>query len=219
MRLALALYGEGNTDDRFLTLIIQRTSRKILAEYRKSNVSVASVEPVKLFERKPTREENILQAARQASRYQALIVHSDADYPSYNKALKERILPGIHLVQGSTEAVCENLLPIIPIQAIEAWMLADYEVLCAEVRTGLSARELGIPEKAKQVEAISKPKLRLNDAIVKINKQLRPQQRIDAYLLYEPLGRKIRLERLMQLSAYQQFVDDLTDTLKSLNLI
>jgi hypothetical protein len=219
MRLALALYGEGNTDDRFLTLIIQRTSRKILAEYRKSNVNVAPVEPIKLFEKTSTREENILQAARQAFRYQALIVHSDADNPSFNKALKERILPGFHLVQRSTEAVCEQLLPIIPVQAIEAWMLADIEVLCAEIRTDLSARELGIPEKAKQVELVSKPKLRLNEAVSKVNKQLRPHQRIDVNLLYEPLGSKLRLGRLSQLSAYQQFVNDLTDTLKSLSLI
>ena len=219
MRLALALYGEGNTDDRFLTLIIQRTTRKVLAEYRKHNVRVASVEPVKLFEKKPTREENILQAARQASRYHALIVHSDADYLSYSKALKERILPGFHLVQGSTEMVCEKLLPIIPIQAIEAWILADYQVLCAEIRTDLSAHELGIPEKVKQVESISKPKLRLNEAVSKVNKQLRPHQRIDVNLLYEPLGSKIRLERLNQLSAYQQFVNDLTETLINLNLI
>jgi Domain of unknown function (DUF4276) len=219
MRLVLALYGEGNTDDRFLTLIIQRTSRKILAEYRKSNVSVAPVEPIKLFEKKLTREENILQAAKQASRYQALIVHSDADYSSCKKALKERILPGIHLVQQSTEAVCEKLLPIIPVRAIEAWMLADYEIFCEEVRTPLGARELGIPEKAKQVESISKPKLRLNEAVSKVNLQLRPRQRIDVNLLYEPLGNKIRLERLNQLSAYQQFVNDLTETLINLNLI
>ncbi len=32
MRLALALYAEGDTDDRFLPLIIERTSRKVLAE-------------------------------------------------------------------------------------------------------------------------------------------------------------------------------------------
>jgi len=219
MRLALALYGEGTTDERFLTLIIQRTSRKILAEHRQNNRSIVLVEPIKLFEKKPTREENILQAAIQAFSYQALIVHSDADNPSNHKALKERILPGFHLVERSKEAMCEKLLPIIPIQAIEAWMLADYEVICTEVRTDLTARELGIPEKAKQVEAISKPKLRLNEAVSKINKQLRPQQKIEVYSLYEPPGRKIRLERLMQLSAYQQFVNDLTDTMKTLNLI
>ena len=219
MRLALALYAEGNTDDLFLPLIIQRTSKRILAEYGQSRVDVASVKPIKLIEKKRSRDENILQAAKQAIRYQALIVHSDADHPSPEKALLERILPGFNLVQRSRGSVCEKLLPIVPIQAIEAWMLSDQEILRAEIRTGMTAYELGIPEKAKQVELISKPKLKLNEAVSKVNRQLRPNQRIDVYELYEPLGKKIRLERLSQLTAYQQFVDDLTVTLKKLNLI
>jgi hypothetical protein len=37
--------------------------------------------------------------------------------------------------------------------------------------------------------------------------------------LYEPMGEKIRLERLKELSSYLQFVDDLTETLKELNII
>ncbi len=219
MRLALALYGEGSTDDRFLTLIIQRTSRKILAERRKSNVSVASVEPIKLFEKKPTREENILQAAIQAFRYQALIVHSDADNPLYEDAMKYRILPGFDLVKQSKGSVCGQLLPIIPIQAVEAWMLADFETLRAELRTDLKANEPGIPDKTRQIEKISKPKLRLYDAIAIVNKQLRPNQRIDVSSLYEPLGRKIRLERLQPLTAYQRFESDLTKAFSALNLI
>lgn len=219
MRLALALYAEGNTDDLFLPLIIQRTSKRILAEYGQSRVDVASVKPIKLIEKKRSRDENILQAAKQAIRYQALIVHSDADHPSPEKALLECILPGFNLVQRSRGSVCEKLLPIVPIQAIEAWMLSDQEILRAEIRTGMTAYELGIPEKAKQVELISKPKLKLNEAVSKVNRQLRPNQRIDVYELYEPLGKKIRLERLSQLTAYQQFVDDLTVTLKKLNLI
>ncbi len=32
MKLALALYAEGDPDSRFLSLIIQRTSRKVLAD-------------------------------------------------------------------------------------------------------------------------------------------------------------------------------------------
>ncbi len=69
MRLALALYAEGNTDDLFLPLIIQRTSKRILAEYGQSRVDVASVKPIKLIEKKRSRDENILQAAKQAIRY------------------------------------------------------------------------------------------------------------------------------------------------------
>ena len=219
MKLALGLYGEGNTDDRFLTLIIQRTSKKILAVYRKNSIRVAIVDPIKLIQKKSTREENIIQAARQSFRYQALIVHSDADDPSREEALTKRILPGFHLVQQSKGVACEKLLPIIPIQAIEAWILADHEIFRAEMRTDLTAHELGIPEKAKQVESISKPKLRLNDAIARVNKQRRPNQRIDISSLYEPLGKNIRLERLKPLTAYQQFEKDLTETFIALNLI
>ncbi len=51
MRLALALYAEGDTDDRFLPLIIERTSRKVLAEHEQNKVDVARVEPIKLRSR------------------------------------------------------------------------------------------------------------------------------------------------------------------------
>lgn len=219
MSLTLALYAEGNSDDRFLTHIVQRTSKRILAEYRQSNVGVAPVVPITLFEKAPTREESILRAAKQATGYQALIVHSDADHPSYEKALNERILPGLRQIRVSQEKVCRQVLPIIPVQAIEAWILVDSETLCAEIRTNLSPRELGIPEKARQVEAISKPKQRLNEAIAKVNKQLRPHQRINVNILYESLGRGVRLERLKQLDAYRRFEQDLIGTFVALKLI
>lgn len=151
MRVALALYAEGDTDDRFLTAIIQRTTRKILTEHRSKNFTIVPVEPIKLSEMRATRAENILQAARQAFSNQALIIHSDADHPSRVKAFVDRINPGLKLVEQSNEAVCEKVLPIIPVQAIEAWILADYQLLRTELRTDLSARDLGIPERAKQV--------------------------------------------------------------------
>lgn len=45
------------------------------------------------------------------------------------------------------------------------------------------------------------------------------QRKTDIDFLYEPMGEKIRLERLKELSSYLQFVDDLTATLRTLNLI
>lgn len=217
--LTLALYAEGTTDDVFLPLIIQRTSRVILNQYGQNLVQVVQVEPIKLHEKTPARDQCILQAAQQTTRYQALIVHSDADHPKADNALKHRILPGFQLVQQCTTPVCKRLLPIIPIQAIESWMLADFEVLSAEIRTDLSSNVLGIPEKAKYVEAISKPKKRLEAALLVVNQRLRPRQRIELNSLYEPLGKKIRLDRLRQLTSYNQFVLDLTAVLQQLNFI
>lgn len=217
--LALALYAEGSTDDDFLPLIIQRTTQVILVRYGQRRIIVPAIELIKLDEKKSTRAECILQAATLANRYHALVVHSDADHPNREKALQERIQPGFDLVQQSSTAMCKNLLPIIPIQTVEAWMLVDHEMLRAELRTRLSTQDLEIPEKAKLVEAIAKPKQRLEEAVSKANRQLRLRQRIEVRSLYGPLGKKIRLERLSQLAAYQQFVQDLTSTLKKLNMI
>lgn len=83
----------------------------------------------------------------------------------------------------------------------------------------MNGNELGIPERAKHVEAIAKPKRRLDAALAIVNQPLRPRQRIELISLYEPLGKKIRLDRLRQLSSYNQFVQDLTATLKKLTLI
>lgn len=126
--LALALYAEGTTDDVFLPLVIQRTSRMILDQHGRNRIQVVQVETIKFHKETSARDQCILQAARQTTRYQALIVHSDADNPTTEPALQQRILPGFHLVEQCTTSVCGQLIPIIPVQAIEAWMMADFEV-------------------------------------------------------------------------------------------
>jgi hypothetical protein len=222
MRLALALYAEGNTDNHFLPLIIRRTSRKILAEHEQSHMNVAPIEPIKLTEKKHTRDENILQAARQAVRYQALIVHSDADYPSPERALKERILPGFHLVQQHTKgSVCEKLLPIIPVQMTEAWMLAaDHDLLREVIGTSIRAQDLGLVNRVRLVESDPDPKQTLKQIIHRAyTERSRRHREVDLSSLYAPLGRRISLDRLSNVPSYKRFVDDLTATLRTLNLI
>lgn len=218
LKLALALYAEGSTDDDFLPLIIQRTAQVVLTHYEQHKMQVLPIETIGLNEKQPTRAECILQAAILANRYHALIVHSDADHPSRDRALLERIQPGFDLIQQAS-SVCKNVLPIIPIQTVEAWMLVDHEILRKELRTRLSTQELDLPEKAKSIEVIARPKQRLEEIVLKANRQLRPRQRLEVRSLYTPLGRKVRLERLNQLTAYQQFVQDLTATLQNLNMI
>ncbi len=69
LELLMALYSEGNSDNLFLPSVIRRTSRRILAQHKQSKVNVVPVSPIKLKERKPTREESILQAAKQTANY------------------------------------------------------------------------------------------------------------------------------------------------------
>jgi Domain of unknown function (DUF4276) len=212
------LYCEGSTDNRFLPPIIERTARLILDEHEQKQVAVSALQAIEVKRKK--RPESILQAAFKASGYDALIVHADADHPRTDKARTERFYPGLHLVQQTNGSLCKCLLPIIPIQAIESWMMADYELLLSEIGTKLRPIDLGIPEHADQVELIAKPKLKLKTA-VRIAYASRPKRRreTDIDFLYEPVGQSINMERLKRVPSYQQFVCDLREVLESLGFI
>jgi Domain of unknown function (DUF4276) len=194
--LSLALYCEGSTDEQFIPPVAMETARRVLAKHKCSDIEVLSIRLIRV--KKKSRPEAILQAAREAYGYHALLIHSDADSPTPDKAKRERYDPGHSAVQSTNEAVCKNLLPIIPVQAIEAWMLADYELLLVEIGTSLDIHELGIPEKASQVEAIAKPKQRLKEVVQRAYASRSKRQRdTDIDFLYEAMGEKINLDRLL----------------------
>jgi len=215
--LSLALYCEGPTDQRFFSILIQRISQQILARRERPFVEVLPVDVIKA--KAPRHDEAILQAANQAAGYHALIVHADADHPTREKALQERFHPGYELVQRSTKKVCKNLLPVIPVYMTEAWMLADYKTLQAMLETRMSPQELGLPRRTKLIESDPDPKWTLNQLVKKAYpKQSRNWNKI-VEKLYDELALFINLERLEALTAYKEFVKDMTQILMALNLI
>ena len=61
------------------------------------------------------------------------------------------------------------MIPVIPIHEVEAWMLAAEHKLLREVlMTDMEAQELGLVNKVKQVESLSKPK----EMLMKLYKKL-----------------------------------------------
>lgn len=116
--LVLALYAEGRTDERFLPVVIQRTAEQILAQRGCQVVDVPDpiVVDGSIDREHRGRAERILEAARRARGYHALIVHADADHPTPDRSIEERIQPGLHLVHRSEEAVCRQLVPIVSVQ-------------------------------------------------------------------------------------------------------
>jgi hypothetical protein len=223
--LVMALYAEGRTDEGFLPVVIQRTAEQVLA--RRGNTVVDVLEPIVLNHtidlQFRARDERILEAARRASGFHALIVHADADYPTSVRALQERFLPGQALVDQARvarESVCDHLVPIIPIQTTEAWMLADHAALCEVIGANLTAEALGIPAHPHQVESDPDPKRTLNTVIQRaLAQRPRRRRRIDLRSVYEPLARQINLVRLSSVPAYTQFMADLTQTLIALHLV
>lgn len=216
--LVFGLYFEGSTDESFLSSVIRRITTEILVKYDRGDVwSDIILIPVKP-QKNGSQEQKILAAATEACGYHLLIVHADADAPTSVKAHKMLFDPGLKLVRQAGESACQDLLPIIPIQEMEAWLLTDKSALLKELGTNKSASELGIPP-LRQIESIAQPKERL-EHIVRLVNQSRPRSRpIERGDLYEPMGKTVSLAKLAELSACQLFISDLTEVLIHLGVI
>ncbi len=216
--LVFGLYFEGSTDEVFLPPVIRRATLEILARHQRADVwNDIIIMPVKP-QKHGSQAQKILAAAIEAQGYHLLIVHTDADGPVSAQARTHQFEPGLELVRQAVDVACQDLLPVIPIQEIEAWLLADREALLKELGANQSVRELGIPP-IQQIEAIAQPKERL-ESIIRLANQSRSRRRsIRREDLYEPLGEIVRLEKLAMLSAYNQFVVDLTEALTRLGVI
>lgn len=217
--VALALYAEGPTDQLFLPEVIRRTAKQNLNQSGHQYIDVKPVDPISFSKSGMKRDECILQAARRAANYNILIIHADADYRTAERALKERFYPGYSLVQQAQEDVCRCVIPIVPVQMTEAWMLADPEALRTALGTSKKAQELGLPQKAKLVEADSDPKQTLKMIVGKANTHRTRQRFVEVNSIYTLLGRKVDLLRLGDVPAYQRFMQDLVNAFRIINLI
>jgi hypothetical protein len=217
--IAVALYAEGSTDQLFLPDLIRRTVKQSLSQSGQPYIDVKPVDPIGFSKTGMKQDECILQAARYAADYNILIVHADADHRTADRALKERFHPGYILVQQTKEGVCRCILPIVPVQMTEAWMLADPEALRAALGTSKKAQDPGLPAKAKLVETDSDPKQTLKMLISRANTHRPRHRHIELHSLYAILGRTIDLSRLRNVPAYQRFGHDLVDAFKAIGLI
>lgn len=221
--LVTALYAEGNTDERFLPIVIQRTAVDLISRYGHTVVDVH--EPMLVAPpQKSSRAENIAAVARQAAGYHLLFIHADADGPTADRAHSERIQPGIDLIaqaDGDGEQICTDVVPVIPVQMTEAWMLVDHDVLLDLIGTTMQPYQVTSPGRVQQIETVANPKAQLmqimQSALDNRPRRVRRQRSISE--LYEPLGRRIALGRLALLPSYQKFVADFTQALALLNFI
>ncbi|GAB4188384.1 MAG: hypothetical protein OHK0022_00240 [Roseiflexaceae bacterium] len=221
--LQICLFAEGVTDIRFLPSIIYRTSIAILSTHRRTDVDV-DIPNIVIPESKKVRlADQIFSVARQSHMYDILAIHLDADYPTRDRALQERFQPGLDLIlQGKKSGqFFPKILPIIPVHSIEAWMLADPEALLTALGTDLSPGDLGLPSSVHQIERNSNPKQIFNDAIRRSQSHRTKRKRHNNNIEYihNYLSENIKIERLLQLSSFQNYYEDLTNILQELHLI
>ncbi len=112
------------------------------------------------------------------------------------------------------------MVPVIPIQETEAWMLADLKTLQDILDINMDAKELGLPTRPVLVEKIADPKHVFQEAVRKsLEHKSRRRRKINMETLYMRLAQEVHLDFLKQVPAYKTLVIELMQAFKSLNLI
>lgn len=216
--LTIGYTTEGPTDERFLKSIITKAFEHI-AFSCESDIEV--FEPVFLkFPRRDGFVNDLVELSTDAYRrgINVLCVHLDSDDASDDNVLKHKINPAFLAVktrEGDTN--CKNLVSIIPIHMAEAWILADKDLFRDEIGTTKSLIDLGLN---KDPEVIADPKTLIQEALVIAQAHL-PKRRNKIVIgdLYQPIGQKLKIEKLEALNSFKNFQSSVIDAFKLLNYL
>lgn len=211
-QIIIGLMTEGPTDQRFLKNIIERTFQEIAFDCKKA---VEIVDVIAITKSKGKFVEQVLVAAKEAIENGATIicVQADADGKSLDSTYQYKISPAITALDTQdSNFYCKNLVPIVPIQEIEAWMLADTVLLRKEIgATKQSDTDLGIHRKA---ESVANPKEVIENAIRVVGKK-----GLSISELYSSIGQSIELRELEKLRSYQDFQENVRKAFRDLGLL
>lgn len=211
---------EGTTDARFLQKIVERTFEEIAFECHND------VEPVVQFLNVDKIGLSFAEYAVKASKQgieelgiTILCIHSDADNTTIENVMQNKITPAQQALDAeSDEYVCKVIVPAIPIQMMESWMLADKDLLKAEIGTSMTYQELGID---REPESIANPKFTIEDAIRISRKEMTKRRRKDLKIgdIYYSIGQKISIEKLQTLPSYRHFQEEVRNAYRKLHLL
>lgn len=211
---------EGTTDVRFLRKIIERSFEEIAYECQGDVEPV--VWPLEVKKTDLSFSEYALKAAQQGVEeigMMILCIHSDADDATNQNVLDNKIAPARELIKAqSDDTTCKILVPAIPVQMMESWMLADKDLLKNEIGTTKTDNELGIN---RSPESITDPKAVIEEAIriarQEITRRRRKKLRISD--LYLPVGQKVSIDKLKELPSYRRFQEDIRQAYRELHLM
>ena len=211
---------EGRTDVLFLEKIIERSFEEIAYE------CIGDVEPVilplKIKKTDLSFGEYALEAAQQGVSeigMMILCIHADADDSTNQKVLVDKFAPAIDLINRQCDvSTCKVIVPVIPVQMMEAWMLADKELLKKEIGTTKTDNELKInrtPESMAEPKAVIEGAIRISQQ----EKTKRKRRELKIGDIYLAMGQKISFDKLKQLQSYRQFQEDIRRAYRELHLL
>lgn len=219
-QLFIGLAVEGNTDMRFLRSVVQRAFSRIVFDLCDQDIDI-DVFDINVPKVGKSFREFVACASKDAvNKYGVLVlaVHADSDKETLKQRMEDKFIPAQEYLDSLDEnECCKILVPVIPIRMIEAWMMADTQLLREEMGTDLLDSDLGLH---RPPEEIADPKALIEEAIRIVQKSL-PKKRRTLKIgdLYEILGYKISYESLLSLPSFKAFVDASINALRTLHYL
>lgn len=217
VQIFIGLATEGTTDIRFFESIVRRTFQEIALQECRPDIDI----DIRRLNTKKTGlsfTEYVKQASYDGVKdfgMMVLAIHADADKETYDGRKKYNIDPAQEELDKQGDDYCKILTPVIPVRMMEAWMLADKELLKSEIGTTKSDNDLKIN---RDPETIADPKAVIEEAIRIAQSDLpKRRQRLTISDLYAIIGDKISINKLLSLDSYQKFQDEVRATYRTLN--
>ena len=217
VQIFIGLATEGTTDIRFFESIVRRTFQEIALRECRPDIDI----DIRRLNTKKTGR-SFIEYVKQASYdgvkdfgMMVLAIHADADRETYDGRRRYNIDPAQEELDKQGDDYCKILTPVIPVRMMEAWMLADKELLKSEIGTTKSDNDLKIN---RDPETIADPKAVIEEAIRIAQSDLpKRRQRLTISDLYAIIGDKISINKLLSLDSYQKFQDEVRATYRTLN--
>lgn len=220
-QIMIGLVAEGTTDLRFLDNIVYRTFEDIACQQCNDDIEIITYN-IKDVDRGDSFTEMLLNASK-ASIVQTgamtLVVHTDSDTDTYEQRYEHKFAPALEALKNYEDDYdyCTVITPLIPVRMMEAWMLADLDLLKEQIGTTKSDSDLGL---LRAPETIADPKTLISEAIrIATDGLPKRRQRLTISDLYGVIGGSLSLEKLSRLSSYQKFVESVEETYRKLGYI
>lgn len=216
-QILIGFIAEGPTDIRFLSSVIRRTFEKIALNCHET-IEILDVIPLKT--ETGTFVQKVMKAAQLGQKVHGisvLCVHSDADAPSDATVMQHKFKPAMDAISNMENEAYRNIVPVVPVQMIEAWMLADMELLKEQIGTNMSNHDLGLN---RAPESITDPKFVIDETIRLARASLPKRWRweLKRTELYQPIGSAIELDKLASLPSYRKFCDSVRLAFSEMNI-
>lgn len=217
-QLFLGYTFEGTTDKVFYKSIIERTISDILCSYSNKDVEIILTPFNKDGDSFVEQAINSIKKGYLENSIDIFYIHSDADDSTIDNVIENKFEPLLKAASSIEEINECEIIPIIPVYMTESWMLADFDLFKKEISTTKTKAQLSLSGNPEQ---FTDPKLKIIEALRITNSELPKKRRKDLLIsdLYQIIGQKIEIEKLMTLDSFNKFYINSFEFLKNLNLI